>query len=60
MILLSDGANSSGEAAPLEAALEAAQEAKEHGIPIYTVALGAKEGVVEQSDGGHMPVPPDT
>lgn len=56
MILLSDGANSSGEAAPLEAA----QEAKEHGIPIYTVALGAKEGVVEQSDGGHMSVPPDT
>jgi Ca-activated chloride channel family protein len=56
VILLSDGANSSGEAAPLEAA----QEAKEHGIPIYTVALGAKEGVVEQSDGGHMPVPPDT
>lgn len=37
MILLSDGANSSGEAAPLEAA----QEAKEHGIPIYTVALTA-------------------
>jgi Ca-activated chloride channel family protein len=56
VILLSDGANSAGEATPLEAA----QEAKEHGIPVYTVALGTKEGVVEQSDGGHMPVPPDT
>jgi Ca-activated chloride channel family protein len=59
-ILLSDGANSVGEAKPLDAA----QRAKALGVPIYTIALGTPDGIVEvQDQNGQMvtlEVPPDT
>jgi Ca-activated chloride channel family protein len=59
-ILLSDGANSVGEAEPLDAA----QRAKTLGVPIYTIALGTPDGQVEVQDQfGQMvtlDVPPDT
>ena len=59
-ILLSDGAQSVGEAEPLDAA----QRAKSLGVPIYTIALGTPDGQVQvQDDFGQMvtlDVPPDT
>jgi Ca-activated chloride channel family protein len=59
-ILLSDGANSVGQADPLDAAARAAKL----GVPIYTIALGTPTGTVEvQDDNGQtvtLPVPPDT
>ena len=59
-ILLSDGANSTGQAEPLDAAQEAADE----GMPIYTIALGTPDGVVEVQDQfgqvQQLEVPPDT
>jgi Ca-activated chloride channel family protein len=59
-ILLSDGANSVGEAEPLDAA----QRAAELGVPIYTIALGTASGEVTVEDQFGQPVtlavPPDT
>jgi Ca-activated chloride channel family protein len=59
-ILLSDGANSVGQAQPLEAA----QRAKTLGVPIYTIALGTPNGTVDVQDQfGQtvtLDVPPDT
>ena len=59
-ILLSDGANSVGQAQPLDAA----QRAKTLGVPIYTIALGTPNGTVDvQDDFGQtvtLDVPPDT
>ena len=59
-VLLSDGANSTGQLEPLPAAEQAAAL----GVPIYTIALGTAEGVVEvQDDQGNphiLNVPPDT
>jgi len=59
-ILLSDGANSVGEAEPLDAAERAAAL----GVPIYTIALGTAAGQVQVEDEfGQMvtlDVPPDT
>ena len=59
-ILLSDGANSTGQAEPLDAAREAAAE----GMPIYTIALGTPDGVVDVQDQfgqtQQLQVPPDT
>jgi Ca-activated chloride channel family protein len=58
-VLLSDGANSTGELEPLEAADRAAAL----GVPVYTIALGTAEGVVDiPNDQGQLetvPVPPD-
>jgi Ca-activated chloride channel family protein len=58
-ILLSDGANSVGTAQPLDAA----QRAKTLHVPIYTIALGTPQGVVDvQDDFGQtvtLEVPPD-
>jgi Ca-activated chloride channel family protein len=59
-VLLSDGANSTGEMEPLPAAEQAAAL----GVPIYTIALGTADGVVTvQDDQGNphvLNVPPDT
>ena len=59
-ILLSDGANSVGEAEPLDAA----QRAADLGVPIYTIALGTAAGEVTVEDPFGQPVtlavPPDT
>ena len=59
VLLLSDGANTTGDFEPLEAA----QKAKDAGVPVYTVALGTDEGTVDVPDayGGvqTVRVPPD-
>jgi Ca-activated chloride channel family protein len=59
-ILLSDGANSVGQAEPLDAARRAASM----NVPIYTIALGTPDGSIQVRDNlGRLqtvPVPPDT
>ncbi len=59
IVLLSDGANSAGQADPIDAANEALAQ----GIPIFTVALGTAEGVVDITDNfgrtRRIQVPPD-
>ena len=58
-VLLSDGANSTGELEPLDAASRAAAL----GVPVYTIALGTTEGIVDVPNQvgilEPMPVPPD-
>jgi Ca-activated chloride channel family protein len=64
IVLMSDGtptvAPQRGQS-PTDAALAAAQQAKAAGVPIYTIAFGTPEGVV-QVQGQDIPVPfdPDT
>ncbi len=59
-ILLSDGANSTGDADPLDAADRAAKM----NVPVYTIALGTANGEVTVPDQNGQPVtlqvPPDT
>ena len=58
ILLLSDGSQTEGVLLPLEGAARA----KSFGIPVYTVALGTPEGVVEFNRFGGariVPVPPD-
>ena len=59
VLVLSDGANTTGDYEPLEAA----QKAVDAEVPVYTVALGTDEGTVQGPDGyGGMRtirVPPD-
>ncbi len=59
-VLLSDGANSTGALEPLQAADEAAAA----GMPVYTIALGTADGVVQVPDQfgqlHELSVPPDT
>jgi Ca-activated chloride channel family protein len=59
-VLLSDGANSTGSREPLDAASDAVAA----GMPIYTIALGTPNGVVDVEDQSgqtqQLPVPPDT
>jgi Ca-activated chloride channel homolog len=59
ILLLSDGANTSGRTRPLEAA----EDAKRLGVAIYAVALGTDTGMVDVPDERgqlqRVPVPPD-
>ncbi len=59
VLVLSDGANTTGDYEPLEAAALAADA----GVPVYTVALGTEDGTIQGPDGyGGMrsiAVPPD-
>ncbi len=59
VLLLSDGKNTQGATEPLDAA----EKAKELGVPVYTVALGTEGGEVTVTDENGMeqriPVPPD-
>ncbi len=59
-VLLSDGENSTGALEPLDAAGDAVAR----GVPVYTIALGTKDGVVDVPNGmggtETLPVPPDT
>jgi Ca-activated chloride channel family protein len=59
VLLISDGAQTQGEVPPRAAA----QRARRAGVPVYTVALGTPEGIVEQpAIGGYteqVRVPPD-
>jgi Ca-activated chloride channel family protein len=60
VVLLSDGANTSGATEPLEAA----DNARELGVPVFTIALGTAEGTITVPGGTRgalrtMPVPPD-
>jgi Ca-activated chloride channel homolog len=50
VVLLSDGESTTG-----SDPLAAAREAGRLGVPVYTVALGTPEGIVD----GQLPVPPD-
>jgi Ca-activated chloride channel family protein len=59
-VLLSDGANSTGELEPQQAADDAARL----GVPVYTIALGTADGTVDVPNPfgqiEQMPVPPDS
>ena len=58
VLFLSDGFQTAGLLAPLDGAARA----KELGIPVYTIALGTADGVIDLSFGGEarrIPVPPD-
>ena len=54
ILMLSDGAQTRGTLTPLEGAARA----KSYGIPVYTVALGTPDGVLNRG-GFSRPVPPD-
>lgn len=54
ILLLSDGAQTRGNLAPLQGA----DRARSYGIPIYAVALGTPTGVINRG-GFSRPVPPD-
>ena len=58
IVMLSDGTQMGGELEPMQGA----QRAKRHSIPVYTIALGTPEGVVEFERDGFtrtIPVPLD-
>lgn len=59
VVLLSDGANTSGDTEPSESA----RRARDMGIPVFTVALGTEDGFVELPDDSgevrRVDVPPD-
>jgi Ca-activated chloride channel family protein len=60
VLLLSDGANTQGHTQPLDAA----DDAKQLGVPVFTIALGTDEGMVDVPDETtgqlrRVPVPPD-
>ena len=53
-MLLSDGQATNG-----RDPVDAARRAGRRHVPVYTVALGTPDGVVQVSTGAYMPVPPD-
>jgi Ca-activated chloride channel family protein len=59
VLLLSDGANTQGRTQPMEAA----DDAKDLGVPVFTIALGTDRGMVDVPDETgnlrRIPVPPD-
>jgi Ca-activated chloride channel homolog len=59
VLLLSDGANTQGRTQPMQAAADA----KELGVPVFTIALGTERGMVDVPDETgnlrRIPVPPD-
>ncbi|MBA3332347.1 MAG: VWA domain-containing protein [Actinobacteria bacterium] len=59
VLLLSDGANTLGAIQPLPAAARA----RRLGVPVYTIALGTPDGIVQVTDENgftrEIPVPPD-
>jgi Ca-activated chloride channel family protein len=59
VLLLSDGANTQGKVRPMDAAAHA----KELGVPVFTIALGTDQGMVDvPNETGQLqrvPVPPD-
>jgi Ca-activated chloride channel homolog len=59
VLLLSDGANTQGRTQPMEAA----DDAKALGVPVFTIALGTDRGMVDVPDETgnlrRIPVPPD-
>lgn len=55
LVLLSDGMSTRGNADPVDVA----DRAKQLKIPIYTIALGTQQGVLNRN-GRSVPVPPDT
>lgn len=54
IVLLSDGKASSG-----SDPIAVAQQAKQSGVPVFTVALGTQSGTILTPDGQEIPVPPD-
>jgi Ca-activated chloride channel family protein len=60
LVLMSDGFNTNGDADPIEAA----QQAADLNVPIFTIALGTPNGVAEVTDAQgnirRVRVPPDT
>jgi Ca-activated chloride channel family protein len=59
VLLLSDGYNTSGEVEPMEAAVRA----RDAGVPVFTIALGTPDGVLQAPDAfgqiRSVQVPPD-
>lgn len=59
LVLLSDGANTLGQTDPIDAAAQA----QEQGIPVFTIALGTQDGVAVVTDNQgrerRVSVPPD-
>ena len=58
ILLLSDGAQTAGQAQPLEVAGRISDALR---VPVYTIALGTQQGVIDSPDnpGTPFPVPPD-
>lgn len=59
ILLLSDGTNTAGRTQPLDAA----EQARQLGVPVYTIALGTAGGTIESPEapgsGQRLAVPPD-
>jgi Ca-activated chloride channel homolog len=54
IVMLSDGEATTG-----RDPIEVAREARRLRVPVYTVALGTSEGVIQTPGGSFLPVPPD-
>jgi len=54
VLLISDGLSSGG-----TAPLAAAEQARQEGVPVFTIALGSPGAVLQQPDGSTVPLAPD-